>query len=344
MQQTITSIKNKIIDYTEGMQITKPCIIRGMPDDIYHSTIGLSTSGLKMLLECRAIYFDKYLSGTYIEEEKACYKIGKACHKYILEGAEAFEKTYWFNPFGKMVKADLIKELEQRKINFNKNDKNETFIELLLNADKIERKEIELDSNELNQVVGMARAINSKKIAKNAFSQKGESELSIFWQDEETGLWLKCRPDFLPYDCKNIPDYKTCASAKPEKFSSDFINLGYYIQAAQYRAGVYEVTKYLFDEPIEVDNFFFVAQEKKRPFITQVYLPEMNIVDYGVKAVRKAINIYLECQEKGVWETYSEGIITISLDIKPEELAGNFDPDENIIYLPRWADSELMKY
>lgn len=337
-------IKKIIKDYKPNMKITKPCIIRNMPDAVYHSTIGLSTSGLKLILDCPATYFDKYLSGTYIEEEKPCYKIGKACHKYILEGAEAFNKIYWLNPFCKMVKDDLKAELAKRKIKFNPKDKNETFIELLLIADNIERKEIELDNNELNQIVGVSRAIYNDKHAKNAFSQEGESELSLFWIDEETGEWMKCRPDFLPYDCLNIPDYKTCTSAKPEKFSSDFINLGYYIQAAQYRTGIYEVTKYLLNEPIEVKNFFFVAQEKKRPFITQVYLPEMNIVDYGYKAIRKAINIFLECQQAEVWQTYSDGIITISLDIKPEELAGNYDTEENIVYLPRWVDSELTKY
>lgn len=357
------SIKAKIIDYKEGMKIKKPCIIRNMPDVVYHSTIGLSTSGLKMLLDCPALYFDKYLSGTYIEEEKACYKIGKACHKYILEGADAFEKTYWHNPFGKMVKSDLVKELMKRALKNNNSllmfgdiskikdiekflstKSNEQLQGALLQVDKIERKEIELDCNELNQIVSLGQAINNNRHAKNAFSQKGESELSIFWVDEETGLWLKCRPDFLPYDCKLIPDYKTCQSAKPEKFASDFINLKYHVQAALYRTGIYEVTKYLLGEPIEVEDFFFVAQEKKRPFITQVYLPEMNIVDYGYKAIRKALDTFLECKQKEVWQTYSEGIITISLEIKPDDLAGNFDPEENIIYLPRWTDSELMKY
>lgn len=300
------NIEDKIIDYKEGMKITKPCIIRDMPNKVYHSTVGLSTSGIKMLLlDSPASYFDKYLSGTYIEEEKPCYKIGTACHCLILEGEETFYNTYWFNPFGKLVKDDLIKELKKREINFNSKDRNETFIELLLNFDNIVRKKIELDSNELNQVVTMARAINGNKDAKNAFSQRGESELSLFWKDEETGLWLKCRPDFLPYDCLDVPDYKTCVSSKPEKFASDFISLGYYIQAAQYRTGIYEVTKYLLEEPIEVNNFFFVAQEKKRPFITQVFLPEMDIIDYGFKAIRKALEIYQESKAKEIWRTYS---------------------------------------
>lgn len=358
----MTNIKDCIIDYKEGMQITEPCIIRGLPSDVYHSIMGLSTSGIKMLLDCPALYFDKYLSGTYIEEEKACYKIGKACHTLILEGAEVFYSTYWHNPYKNLTKEEIFRILwgklldsekhlrfarlmdmqneEKRLLKFCKND----LIDELLKFDRIKKNEIELDSNELNQVVSVSRAINDNKYAKNAFSQEGESELSLFWQDEETGIWLKCRPDFLPYDCLDVPDYKTCASSEPEKFSSDFIKLHYYVQAAQYRTGIYEVTKHLLGEPIEVNNFFFVAQEKKRPFITQVFLPEMNIVDYGVKAVRKALEIYQESQAKEIWRTYSDGIITISLEMKPEDLAGNFDETENVVYLPRWTDAQLAKY
>ena len=84
-------IKDLIIDYKEGMEIKPPCIIRGMPSDVYHSIEGLSNSGLKMLLDCPARYYFKYLSGEYEAKEKPSFKIGKACHTYTLEGQEVFE-------------------------------------------------------------------------------------------------------------------------------------------------------------------------------------------------------------------------------------------------------------
>ena len=45
----------------------------------------------------------------------------------------------------------------------------------------------------MNQVIGTARAIKANKHAYAAFSQKGGSELSIFWKEGD--VWLKCRPD-----------------------------------------------------------------------------------------------------------------------------------------------------
>lgn len=337
-------IKKVIKDYKKGMKINKPCIIRNMPNGVYHAEKGLSTSGLKILLDCPARYFFKYLSGEYQEKEKPCFKIGKACHTYILEGEQAFYNKYWHNPYKNMVVDDIKKQLDTFKIEYKSNDKKDFLMDLLLSRVGIQVKEIELDSNELNQVVGVGRAINNNKFAKNAFSQEGESELSIFWIDEETGLWLKCRPDFLPYDCKDIPDYKTCTSANPQTFFGDFVKFGYHLQAANYREGVNAIIKHFKLDLSGVESFFFVAQEKEAPFITQVYLPDMTIVDYGRKAIRKAIQIYEECLVNDVWEAYSDHIIEMSLDPKPDDLIGNFDPVEAIAYAPAWIDKELTKY
>lgn len=333
-------IQNLIIDYTEGMEIKAPCIIRGMPSDVYHSIEGLSNSGLKMLLDCPAKYYYKYLSGEYEPKEKPSFKIGKACHKYILEGKEAFFEEYWHNPYSEFTKTDLVNLLktaynyDNTILKFPVSD----LMEVLLDNSGVERKSIHLNQNELNQVIGTSRAIKNNKHALAAFSQKGESELSIFWIDEESGILLKCRPDFLPYDCKLVPDYKTAESVNPNTFYGDFVKYGYHVQSAMYEQGIKAVTG------IEVEEFFFITQEKEPPYITQVYLPPKGLVDFGGKAVRKAINTYIECKEKGYWDTYSEHIIQMSLETKPEDLPTNFDKENSICYAPYFIDSILAQY
>lgn len=369
-------IQNLIINYVQGMEIKPPCIIRGMPSEVYHSIEGLSNSGLKMLLDCPARYYYKYLSGEYEPKEKPSFKIGKACHCYILEGEEKFQQTYWYNPYGDLNKSELLKVLKdkcrllfspdlkfmpakgrsklynypklmrlvkklQAKYGINKSLKDYIIPDLykiLFVLDGINSDGIELNKNELNQVIGTARAIKGNKHALAAFSQKGESELSLFWEDEETGVLLKCRPDFLPYDCKLVPDYKTACSVNPETFYGDFIKFGYHVQAAMYKEGIKAVTG------IEVDSFFFVAQEKEPPYITQVYLPDNTIIHYGRKAAKKAINTYLECMEKGFWDTYTSHVIQMSLDPRPEDLPSNFDEETSICYAPKYVDSILSQY
>ena len=328
-----------IKNYKEGMTIQAPCAIRGMPIDVYHKHPALSESGLKTLLDCPARYYYKYLSGDYEPKEKPSFKIGKACHKYILEGEDAFYKEYWHNPYSEYTKPEILRILKEK---FNYDAPKTTLVsdlmDILLKNEGIERKPIHLNKNELNQVIGTARAIKNNKKAYNAFHQKGESEISLFWIDEETGLMLKCRPDFLPADHKLVPDYKTCQSVNPEIFYGDFIKYGYHIEAAMYMAGI----KAVFDD--DVETFFFVAQEKEPPYITQVYVPDDAIVTYGDKAVRLGINKFIECQQKGFFGTYSESVIEMTIAPKPEEMIGNYDRENSICYAPYWVDREILKY
>lgn len=330
-----------IINWKEGMEIEAPCIIRGMPSDVYHRMPALSNSGLKTLLNCPAKYYYKYLSGEYEAKEKPYFKIGKAAHKYILEGREAFEAEYWHNPYTEFKKEDLIKflltfgyeekELKKRLV--------PGLMELVLEKAEIEPKPIHLTASELNQVICMAKSINADTKCKNALSQKGESELSIFWQDEKTDMWLKCRPDFLPYDCLNIPDYKTAESANPETFFNTFIKYGYHVQAAMYRMGIKAVTG------IDVENFFFIVQEKEAPYITQIFNPATDhIITWGEKAIYAGIDKYLECKEKDLWEGYSDKIIEMRLEPSPDDVIGNYDKENGIIYAPKYIDNILANY
>lgn len=329
-----------ILNYKEGMEIKEPCIIRGMPSEIYHKMPALSNSGLKTLLNCPAKYYYKYLSGECVLKEKPYFKIGKAAHKYILEGREAFEKEYWHNPYSEMKKDELIEFLKT----FGYDDSIKKYLvadlmQLVLEKAEIEPKAIHLTASELNQIVCMAKSINADTKCKNALSQKGEAELSIFWQDEKTGIWLKCRPDFLPYDCKNIPDYKTAESANPETFFNTFIKYGYHVQAAMYRMGIKAVTG------IDVENFFFIVQEKEAPYITQIFNPATDhIITWGEKAIYAGIEKYLECKEKDLWEGYSDKIIEMRLEPSPDEIIGNYDKEQGIIYAPKWIDSILANY
>ena len=336
----MTSIKKKIKDWTPETKIKAGQAYRGMPSELYHQHPALSNSGLKTLLDCPARYYYKYLSGECELKETPAQKIGKASHCYILEGEKAFTQRYWHNPYSGFLKDETIAFLCVKgfKAEELKKQKTTELKALLLKTMGIEPKEIELNKNELNQVISLARAINKNPQAKGAFSQKGESEVSLFWNDPETGVMLKCRPDWLPYDCLDIPDYKTTSSVNPAVFAKDFVKYGYHIQSAFYRMGIKEVFG------IDVQNFFFVAQEKEPPCITQCFNPDMGFVEFGEKAIRLGIEVFLDCKERGIWETDSDEVIEMSLGNKPDDLAGYFDKKNAIVYLPYWIDSEFEKY
>jgi len=326
-----------IKDYKKGMKITQGAY-RNLPIEEYHKHPALSNSGLKTLINCPYKYFYKYLSGMVNYIETPALKIGKAAHCYILEGSKEFHKRYYVNRYSKCLKADLIAYLTGRgyKQDDIKKLRVDELTEMLLKGDGINLEGTELSQTEWEQVGLLAKAIRTNDLAYNAFKQKGESEVSLFWEDE-TGIMLKCRPDWLPYDLKNIPDYKTCCSVQPVTFAKDFIKYGYHIQAAFYAMGI----KNVFGE--EVENFFFVAQEKEEPCISQVFLPDYALIEQGYKAIRNGINKLIECNNTGFWDTYSSEVIEISLAPKPDDV-NMFDKDNSVVFLPNWIDSELSKY
>ena len=62
----------------------------------------------------------------------------------------------------------------------------------------------------------------------------GKSEQSFFATEPETGLEVKCRPDFMLNDGSLIIDLKTTTDASPKGFQKSLVNFRYYVQAAWY--------------------------------------------------------------------------------------------------------------
>ena len=49
-------------------------------------------------------------------------------------------------------------------------------------------------------------------------------------------------------------------------------------------------------------------------------------------------------QRKGVWETYSDRVIQMSIAPKPEDLSTNYDRENSICYAPSFLDNMLAEY
>lgn len=130
-------------------------------------------------------------------------------------------------------------------------------------------------------------------------SSTGKAEVSCFFQDPETGLKCKIRPDFLP-GMFIVTDYKTTKNAAEEAFRSDCFKLGYDIQAAFYTWGMEILTG-------EKHAFWFVAQETEEPYLPAIYPADQEMVDCGMEKVRKHLNTIADCKESGRWPGYITG-------------------------------------
>ena len=150
-----------------------------------------------------------------------------------------------------------------------------------------------LTPDELKQINDMAKSVKSNDIAVELLSS-GKSEQSIYWQDEETGLNLRVRPDYLG---NSISDLKSVKSAYAPFFAKSAYDLGYHISNAMYQDGVNQVTGE--DKP-----FYFICVEKKPPYLCAVHQFNIESTKEAEKHYRSYLTKLKSCLEFDYWEGY----------------------------------------
>ncbi|MGL5948763.1 MAG: PD-(D/E)XK nuclease-like domain-containing protein, partial [Aeromonas sp.] len=123
---------------------------------------------------------------------------------------------------------------------------------------------------------------------------EGEAESSIYWQHDETGALLKCRPDWMRGD-HVIVDLKFVRAASASAFARDGSGHNYHMQAAHYCDGYYQAFGHY-------PSFMFVAVEKdgvlgkdpSKPIMVGVYFYNAEDVERGLSlrdlAVRNVVS------------------------------------------------------
>lgn len=134
-------------------------------------------------------------------------------------------------------------------------------------------------------------------------------ELSIRWQDEETGIICKARLDMVCDDAPLILDLKTTNDASPAAFSKTIANFGLHIQAAFYCMGVDALSAW----PNIPHRFGFLAVEKKPPYLAAYYALKDAALDEGKSIVRELLAELKHCREEETWPGYPEEAQVIDL-------------------------------
>jgi len=145
-----------------------------------------------------------------------------------------------------------------------------------------------------------------------------EHQVSIVWQDEETGIMCKGRIDALKPDI--TLDVKTTVNASPTEFKKTVNNFMYHVQDVMYSAGLKALTG--IDRP-----FGFVVVESVEPHCSAAYTLGAQSIEVGHSIFRRAINLYKTYLEKGA-EGYSNEAQEIEIPqwaIYQEEEAAELD-------------------
>lgn len=181
---------------------------------------------------------------------------------------------------------------------------NQEWKQSILNGDKyvIFPKDVEILEAMINS------CFNDQTIVK--LLSNTDKQVSLFWEDAESGLKLKSRPDVNKSKANVLVDIKTCDSASPQEFARAVAKFNYPIQAAIQMRGCVETGLMP-----QVDKYYWLAVEKKAPYCAQIF--EFNPSDWG--AADTAVRMVLHKIAQGGDSGYSEqadnefGIITLEL-------------------------------
>lgn len=105
-----------------------------------------------------------------------------------------------------------------------------------------------------------------------------------------------------------IGDFKTSADVSPRKFAATIFDMDYDMQAAWY-SDLFALSRGLESPPW----WFWIATEKKPPFLNAVYVPTDEVMASGREKMARALAIFKECTASGEWPLPLRGIHRIEL-------------------------------
>jgi len=246
-----------------------------LPAAEYHAIDALSASALKEIRKSPAHYWA--WKHNQSRKESDAMRFGTAVHCSVLEPGR-FASEYIVCPRFD-VRTTAGKEAKKE---WEANNKGKTLIE----------------SEDMEAVKQCTRSILSHPIV-GPLLFKGKSEVSLFGQDDDTGVDMKARLDYLTDDL--ILDVKTTDDASPKGFERTVALYGYDIQAAHYL------------EMSQRKRFLFIAIEKVAPYAVGVYELDDELLEFARIERRARINLYASCKEMDSWPAYPQVINKISL-------------------------------
>ena len=255
----------------------------GLSNPDYHRHAAISKSKLDLINKSPAHYWARYLDPERVRPEPTKAMIlGSAFHTLVLE-EDKFQDEYVVSP------------------TFNRRTKDgKAEYEAFQEAHK---GKVALTSEDADLLFRMQESVFKHPAASKLLQIKGgKAEQTFMWDDENTGLQCKCRPDWHLPNEKLVIDLKTTEDASPNGFSRSIDRYRYHVQAAWYLRGC-----------PKSEAFLFIAVEKTPPFAVVCYQADYEMVQAGERAMDVNLHLLQACMESDKWPSYSTTIETLSL-------------------------------
>jgi len=264
----------------------EPGVYYDIPAEQYHSCPYESNSHLGPMIRRSPLH--------YLEQERKESKVfdfGRLAHSMVLEPQTLLDYYAVLPDFAKQVQdeaaADGAKPYKVPRGTKRYKELCDGF------TTEHEGKQI-ISPDDLETAKAMrARAVENS-LAKDWLEASGSVEVSIVWDDPETGIRCKGRLDKWMPNRNLIIDYKT--TDWPPDFSRAIYQYGYHVQAAFYCDGLR-----LAADLAMTPAFGIIAQEKNPPYTCLAARVHPDDIALGRQQYRTALQRVAECSESGVW-------------------------------------------
>lgn len=260
-----------------------PIFNETVTDEEYHSNKNfIGSSQLRTILKSPKHFYWE-MNGLIPKEEKEHFNLGKLAHMALLEGAK-FKERYIIEPefWGMTQKGERsnnCKESREKRENW--------FADLPQGA-------VVVTEEQRGMIVGMVESIMNHPQGPDLI-KNGRAEVAGFFRDEETGIQLKIKPDFLSFDCQRFTDFKTTRDGSRTRFGSSAFSYRYDFQLLMYCEGIKAITGKF---PEVITN---MTVESKAPYECAIYYFEKEDLFKAEIDYRKALNLVREGIDTGIW-------------------------------------------
>lgn len=191
------------------MTATLPRLVSGLPNAEYHAHEAVSASGIKEMLRSPR-HYQAYRDGERSKTTEAL-ALGRLVHTVVLEPDRAQAEYYIYDGDRRGKDWEAVRDAHPGQTR--------------------------IKSDQWTDALRIREAVWAHPEARAALSAGGRAEESVFWQDLETGVECRCRPDWLTSSCA-LWDLKTARDASLTRFARAAGDLHYHVAAAHYACGL----------------------------------------------------------------------------------------------------------
>jgi hypothetical protein len=157
-----------------------------------------------------------------------------------------------------------------------------------------------LKQKEFDAAMRMRDAVRGNPEAMR-YLRRIDPEVTLVWQDQETGVLLKCRLDGISHSVEDvITELKTARDVSPWGFQSAYAKMQYHVQAAMQCDGLQAVLgRAVYHKCIAVEN--------AEPHDVVVYDVIGEPLELGTETYRDWLKKLVECRRNNEWPGASAG-------------------------------------